>query len=65
MSELKPCPFCGASAKLWRWNGGTRIDCSEWDSKKHLVGVYGKTDEEAVENWNGIGNGWITARWRR
>lgn len=52
---LKPCPFCGAEARMWQWNGGTRIDCSKWDSSDdstHFVGVGAKTKEKAVELWN-------------
>jgi len=50
--NLKPCPFCGAKAFLWRWNGGTRIDCSNWNAVTgHFVGIQGKTDEEAIALW--------------
>ena len=49
--ELKPCPFCGAKANMWSWNGGTRIDCSNWCST-HYIGLEGKTVEEATEAWN-------------
>ena len=55
MSELKPCPFCGAPAHKWSWNGGTRIDCSAWDSSDkhtHYVGIGAKTEQEAIEAWN-------------
>ena len=53
--KLKPCPFCGAPANKWSWNGGTRIDCSAWDSSDkhtHYVGVGAKTEQEAIEAWN-------------
>ena len=53
--ELKHCPFCGAPAFSWEWNGGARVDCSGWDSKdgqEHFVGVGGKTIKEAIERWN-------------
>lgn len=53
--ELKPCPFCGAEAHLWKWNGGVRIDCSHWRSKgsdEHYVGIGARTTKEAIEKWN-------------
>ena len=54
---LKPCPFCGAPAKHWEWNGGSRIDCSKWASdgaavNVHFVGIGAKTFEEAAKLWN-------------
>ena len=49
--ELKPCPFCGSPAKMWSWNGGTRVDCSAWRDG-HFVGVEGRTEDEAVKAWN-------------
>lgn len=50
--KLLPCPFCGAEAHMWSWNYGTRIDCSRWNASKHLVGIGGATQEEAIEAWN-------------
>lgn len=54
--NLKPCPFCGAEARMWQWNGGTRIDCSRWvwdDSGDiHFVGVGSRNREAAIELWN-------------
>lgn len=55
MIDLKPCPFCGAPAHKCSWNGGTRIDCSAWDSSDkhtHYVGIGAKTEQEAIEAWN-------------
>lgn len=55
MVDLKPCPFCGSPARLWSWNGGTRIDCSKWrggDANVHYVGIGAKTEKEAIERWN-------------
>lgn len=54
---LKPCPFCGAAASAWAWNGGARVDCSKWVSDAysvnvHYVGIGAKTMEEAVRLWN-------------
>ena len=53
--KLKPCPFCGAPATAWEWNGGARVDCSAWrvtDGYEHYVGIGGKTMEEAIKKWN-------------
>ena len=53
--ELKPCPFCGAEARMWKWSGGVRVDCSLWSDNfadVHYVGVSGRTEEEAAEKWN-------------
>ena len=55
MEELKPCPFCGGKAFMWSWNGGTRIDCENWnanDDRVHYVGVGARTKEKAIEAWN-------------
>lgn len=54
---LLPCPFCGAPANIWSWNGGTRVDCSRWYSdptatRVHFVGIGAKTAEEAIKIWN-------------
>lgn len=53
--KLKPCPFCGSPARLWKWDGGTRIDCSNWragDVDVHYVAIGARTKEEAVNLWN-------------
>lgn len=52
--DLPKCPFCGAYARSWEWNGGARIDCSAWGGggNEHYVGVGGKTLDEAEKNWN-------------
>lgn len=50
--DLKPCPFCGSKAFLWQWNGGTAIQCEKFNSTYHVIQVQGKTEKEAVENWN-------------
>ena len=55
MERMKPCPFCGASANLWAWNGGARVDCSKWkvtNGNEHYVGIGAKTAEEAIRLWN-------------
>lgn len=57
MTELKPCPFCGAAASAWEWNGGARVDCSKWRADAysvytHYVGIGARTMEEAIELWN-------------
>ena len=53
--KLKPCPFCNGRAKIWRYNGGVRIDCENWqggDGREHFVGIGAKTEEDAVRLWN-------------
>lgn len=56
MTELKPCPFCGSPAKVGKYIDGTAIvHCSKWErnnSCEHLVGIGGRTVEEAVKLWN-------------
>ena len=50
--KLKPCPFCGAEAHLWRTNSATYIECSKYNPRRHQVAMVGNTDEAAVEKWN-------------
>lgn len=51
-TELKPCPFCGSPAHMWKWNYGVAIECSKFDPKYHLVQMEGKNEEEVIEAWN-------------
>ena len=52
MDKLKPCPFCGAEAFMWRTNHRVFIQCSEYNANSHLVEVRATSEEEAVELWN-------------
>lgn len=50
---LKPCPFCGAKAMVWRTNHATYIQCERFNGVNgHLVQLKGRTDEEAKRIWN-------------
>lgn len=52
--SLKPCPFCGAPAHLWKWGMGahTVIECTNYDVDIHRVSMQGDTEAEVVEAWN-------------
>lgn len=55
MITLKPCPFCGAEPKTWTYNGGARVQCSNWQcvhEPTHIVSIGGKTSDEAATAWN-------------
>ena len=56
MSEkLKPCPFCGAKAFMWKTNSHTYIQCDRFtasDTAGHLVQVSERTEKDAIEAWN-------------
>ena len=50
--ELKPCPFCGAEAHMWKWNYGVAIECKEWNADTHQVCIKARREEDAIEAWN-------------
>ncbi len=67
MKELRPCPFCGGKAVLFRiephthqiakmpdYEGGVFIECS-----KCGVFIIGESRKETVDKWNSRANGWI------
>jgi len=52
--NLKPCPFCGGEAEIWRAKPGS--DRKAWIACMARCGVLTRehmTDEEAVDTWNG------------
>jgi Lar family restriction alleviation protein len=52
MRRLKPCPFCGAKAKVSEYGFGYRVVCSNFLTSCVAQGPYRKTPEEAEETWN-------------
>ena len=55
-SELKPCPFCGAPARMTRFNVSgeetTHIECANDDQCKVLVDIKHINEDVAIEAWN-------------
>lgn len=58
MSELKPCPFCGAEAEHFK-EDGYDVEAGNTAGLKHFVWctecsalVSGDTEQEAYEAWN-------------
>ena len=51
MEKLKPCPFCGHTAKLYIGGNGYWVECSnskECGTEQRTV----RTKKEALEKWN-------------
>lgn len=52
MEKLKPCPFCGAEAHIWRTNYATYIECHSYDPVFHQVQIRGHSEEDSIMKWN-------------
>lgn len=54
MERLKPCPFCGAVAKITRIRGSERpyVAVCQKEECQASVGVYSYTRAEAAKVWN-------------
>lgn len=50
-TELKPCPFCGSSSKVWFLKDNIyEVICNDVECNCSLG--YSDTEELAIENWN-------------
>ena len=53
--NLKPCPFCGGKAEMWRNYYTVTIQCENYKAvsdTQHCVQIAYPTEEEAVRLWN-------------
>lgn len=53
MGEIKPCPFCGGEAVVWRF--GYRhvvIECANYNVDSHRVYMQGEDEDEVIASWN-------------
>lgn len=57
MSELKPCPCCGMSAKLHKRNGKYYVECNGdcWTQTKKYTDAYLAVGEWNSDEWR-VGN---------
>ena len=51
-NDLKPCPFCGAAAFVWRTKYDVYIECSKYDTTCHRIMITGPDEETAARRWN-------------
>ena len=51
MEELKPCPFCGGGARIWKGPDYFKVACAHQFDCAAQVGPY-DTEAEAVAAWN-------------
>lgn len=67
MDELKPCPFCGASARFWSQGGKyglfTWIECDECGSRSKSAATHVPVDDPTF--FDGIGAKRVAAHWNR
>lgn len=51
MTSIKPCPFCGSDAIMYRGiKSGYRIQCTNTDCKNSTARLRDK--DEAIRRWN-------------
>ena len=51
-NELKPCPFCGGEAFVWRTSHRTWIECENYNVDTHRVAFSSTCEKEVIEAWN-------------
>ena len=52
MTELKPCPFCGGKAVMWRTTWDVFIECEHYSTEEHRVMMQAPTEQKAAALWN-------------
>lgn len=53
--DLKPCPFCGATPRMWKWGMMGKhvvVECANYNVDTHRVYMQGDSEQEVAEAWN-------------